>query len=147
MAIHGNVGEFNPDREDWVSYTERLVQYFVANSITEEAADKRSAILLSSCGAATYQLIRNLVAPGRPTDKSFSELVALVKDHHQPCPSMIVQRFNFHMRTQIRVRQSVTLLPRCVNFQNTVSMESHLSLCSGTGWFVDAKIIVYSVNF
>ena len=100
MATHGNVGEFNPDREDWVSYTERLVQYFVVNSITEEAADKQRAILLSSCGAATYQLIRNLVAPGKPTDKSFSELVVLVKDHHQSCPSTIIQRFNFHMQTQ-----------------------------------------------
>ena len=54
MATHGSVGEFNPDREDWISYTERLTQYFVANGISEEG-EKRKAILLSSCGAATYQ--------------------------------------------------------------------------------------------
>jgi len=71
MATHGNVGEFNLDQEDWVSYTEYLVQYFVANSISEEEGDKRRAILLSSCGAATYQLIRNLVVPSKPTDKNF----------------------------------------------------------------------------
>ena len=47
MATHGSVGEFNPDREDWISYTERLTQYFVANGISEEG-DKRKAILLSS---------------------------------------------------------------------------------------------------
>ena len=68
MATHGSVGEFNPDREDWISYTERLTQYFVANGISEEGV-KRKAILLSSCGAATYQLIRNLVAPKKPTEK------------------------------------------------------------------------------
>ena len=68
MATHGSVGEFNPDREDWISYTERLTQYFVANGISEEG-DKRKAILLSSCGAAMYQLIRNLVAPKKPTEK------------------------------------------------------------------------------
>jgi len=100
MATHGNVGEFNPDREDWVSYTKRLVQYFAANGISEEEGDKRRAILLSSCGAATYQLIQNLVAPSKLTDKNFSDLVTLVKDHHQPHPSTIVQRFNFHMQTQ-----------------------------------------------
>ena len=100
MAVkHGTMGEFNSDQEDWVSYTERLVQYFVANSISEEGNTRR-AILLSSCGAPTYQLIRNLVAPGKLTDKSFTEIVALVRDHHQPRPSTIVQRFNFHTRTQ-----------------------------------------------
>ena len=100
MAVkHGAVGEFNSDQEDWVSYTERLTQYFIANGIAEEG-DKCRAILLSSCGAPTYQLIRNLVAPGKPTDKTFSEIVALVRDHHQPHPSTIVQRFNFHTRIQ-----------------------------------------------
>ena len=79
-------------------YTERLVQYFVANSISKEGNTR--AILLSSCGASTYQLIRNLVAPSKPIDKSFTEIVALVRDHHQPRPSTIVQHFNFHTRTQ-----------------------------------------------
>ena len=73
MATHGTVGEFNSTREDWVSYTKRLVQYFVANGIAEEG-DKRKPILLSSCGAATYQLIRNLVAPDKLTDKIMLKL-------------------------------------------------------------------------
>ena len=97
--VYGSIGEFNPEREDWISYTERVIQYFIANGIREEG-DTRRAILLSSCGAQTYQLIRNLVAPGKPTDKTFTEIVALVKDHHQPRPSTIVQRYNFHTRNQ-----------------------------------------------
>ena len=97
--VHGSIGEFNSEREDWISYTERLVQYFVANGINEEG-DTRRAVLLSSCGVHTYQLIRNLVAPGKPTDKSFTEIVSLVKDHHQPRPSTIVQCYNFHTHNQ-----------------------------------------------
>lgn len=62
MAMHGTVGEFDHDKEDWVSYCERLVQYFTANDVND--AGKQRAILLSVCGAATYQLIRNLVVPG-----------------------------------------------------------------------------------
>ena len=100
MAQHGNIGEFDAAREDWVSYTERLSQYFIANGITEDAAEKKRAILLSVCGAATYQLIRNLSAPEKPTEKSFAALVKLVQDHHQPPPSKIVQRFKFHTRVQ-----------------------------------------------
>ena len=106
MATHGTVGEFNSTREDWVSYIERLEQYFVANGISEEG-NKQRAILLSCCGAA--QLIRNLVAPNKPTDKAYAEIVDVVKAHHQPRPSTIVQRFHFHTRTQ-KPGESVSVL-------------------------------------
>ena len=52
------------------------------------------------CSASTYQLIRDLLAPDRPNTKSFKEIVILVKEHHQPAPSFIVQRYNFNMRNQ-----------------------------------------------
>ena len=98
MASHGTLSDFDSDREDWTSYTERLEQYFEANDVV--SAVKQRAILLSICGASTYQLIRDLVAPAKPISKSFAELVILVKDHHQPPPSFIVHRFNFNMRSQ-----------------------------------------------
>ena len=98
MATHGTLGEFDSSREDWTSYSERLEQYFHANDV--DSPEKQRAILLSVCGASTYQLIWDLVAPAKPTSKSFDELVKLVKDHHQPPPSFIVQRFNFNMRSQ-----------------------------------------------
>ena len=96
--VHGSVGPFDSSQEDWRSYTERLEQYFAANDVA--GAGKQRAILLSSCGASTYQLIRNLVAPDQPKGRSFYELVKLVQDHHQPPPSAIVQRFNFHSRSR-----------------------------------------------
>ena len=71
MAVHGSVGPFNEEIEDWTAYCERLVQYFTANDI--EADEKRRAVLLSGCGAHIYQLVRSLVSPGKPTDKSFGE--------------------------------------------------------------------------
>ena len=80
-----------------MSYTEHLEQYFTAYVIKLKEEDKRRAILLSCCGAATYQLIRNLVSLAKPTEKNFDQLVKLVTDHHQPLPSEIVQYFNFHM--------------------------------------------------
>ena len=44
MATHGRFSEFNPQREDWTSYTERLQEYFIANGIEESA--KISQVLL-----------------------------------------------------------------------------------------------------
>ena len=33
MTTHGNIGEFNRAKEDWVSYCERMQEYFMANDI------------------------------------------------------------------------------------------------------------------
>ena len=99
MAVaHGSVGEFDSSKETWPSYTERLEQYFIANDLTDEG--KKKAVFLSNCGATTYQLIRDLVAPGKPTDKSLSDLFALVLNHHSPPPSVTVQRFTFNTKTR-----------------------------------------------
>ena len=98
MATHGSIGEFDSDKETWTAYTERLQEYFLANDV--DVAEKQRAILLSVCGAATYQLIRDLVSPARPNTTTFDEIVQLVQDHHQPPPSFIVQRYNFNMRNQ-----------------------------------------------
>ena len=94
----GTLGPFDPDSEDWTCYCERLEQFVGVNGI--DNADKKRAVLLSSCGSAVYQVIRNLVAPEKPADKSFSELVKLVRDHYCPPPSVTVQRYNFNSRTQ-----------------------------------------------
>lgn len=94
----GVLGEFDSDKETWAVYTERVYLYFVANDIVDP--QKKRAILLSSCGAGTYQLIRSLVAPDKPTDRSLDEIVKLVQDHHQPPPSVTVRRFAFHSRSR-----------------------------------------------
>ena len=87
MATHSTLREFNPTREDWTSYAERLELYFTANDIVTEK--KQQSILLSVCGAETYRLIRNPVASTKPTEIFFAELVNIVKHHHQPLPRLL----------------------------------------------------------
>ena len=99
-SSHGKLGEFVASKEDWKSYTERLLQYFTANDIDD--AGKRRAILLSSCGATTYRLIKDVIAPQAPTEVSFDDIVAKMTAHCQPPPSEIMQRYRFNTR----VRQS-----------------------------------------
>jgi hypothetical protein len=90
-------GEFDAHKEEWIAYTERLEEYFQANEIKQ---GRHRAVLLSVCGAATYQLIRNLLAPTKPSSKTYKQLVKLVQDHINPRPSIIVERFSFHTRRQ-----------------------------------------------
>ena len=96
--VHGSVGPFDSSSEDWSSYAERLQQYFIANDVADE--DKKRAIHLSNSGPQTYQLVKNLLAPAKPTEKTFTDIVAVLKEHWQPKPSEIVQRHNFHSRVQ-----------------------------------------------
>ena len=98
--VHGTMGPFDSNQEDWLSYTERLQQYFTANDITDEHAAKKRAILLSVCSISTFRLIKGLLAPIKPETKSFQDLVNLVEKHHNPEPSATVQRFKFHSRSR-----------------------------------------------
>ena len=92
MATHGTIGKFDSCTEVWTSHTERPIKYFTAKS-----AEKKQAILLSGVGPSTYQ---NLVALDKPTDKTFDQLVKVVKGHYQPTLSVIVQRFKFNTCSQ-----------------------------------------------
>ena len=98
MASLGAIGMFRSNLEDWQSYVKRLQQFFVTNDIRGE--EEQHAILLSTVGATTYQLIRNILAPVKPNDTSFTDIVDAVQQHRQPKPSVIVQHFMFHSRVR-----------------------------------------------
>ena len=72
MAVHGKLSEFDPQKEDWISYSERLQAYFAANKI--ENGDKKKAILLSVVGAETYQLMQSLVPLEKPVAKGSNQV-------------------------------------------------------------------------
>ena len=105
-ATHGHLGEFDSTQEEWETYTERLEQYFTANDVQD--AEKQRAILLSCCGASTYRLIKNVLAPNRPTDVPFDDIVTQMRTHFHPTPSETVQRYLFYSRTR-RAGESVSM--------------------------------------
>ena len=96
MATHGSVVQFDPAKEEWTSYVERLNYYLIANDVSDDK--KKCAILMSGCGPAVYKTIRSLVdADTRQTIK-YDELLTLLANHFDPKPSSIVQRFKFYNR-------------------------------------------------
>lgn len=94
MAIYGTTSESVEGNEDWTEDEERLGHFFSANNIIDEA--KKRSILLSACEAKTSKLIRNLATLQKPGEIPYDELVSLVDNHHNPKPSVIVQKFKFH---------------------------------------------------
>ena len=95
-ALFGRISEFDPEREEWSHYAQRLTHFFAANGVEDEA--KKKEILLAMVGPATFKLLTNLVVPDTPGKKTYEELIAVLKTHHNPEPSEVIQRLQFYAR-------------------------------------------------
>ncbi|CAB3978290.1 Retrovirus-related Pol poly from transposon [Paramuricea clavata] len=100
-------GDFDPSTELFTAYSERLEQYFIANSIgqcpgdaTQEvlaAADKKKvAVFISVIGKKSYATLRDLCSPDSPKDKSFSELCEMLRTHYKPKRLVVAETYRFH---------------------------------------------------
>ena len=95
--VLGSLGEFDPKTDNISFYLERLQLYFEANTVEE---DRKVAVLLIVVGARTYETLRSLLAPTLPRDKSFEELLGVLKKHFDPQPLVIGERFRCYQRSQ-----------------------------------------------
>ena len=89
---------FNNENENWDSYAERFNHHLLANDIEDEK--KMVSVFLTIIGSKTYELLRNLVAPGKPADLKYQELVEVLGKHFNPAPLLITEQFHFHNRNQ-----------------------------------------------
>ena len=99
MALVGSLEPFSLDSDNWRAYAERVEQYFVANEINTE--EKMRGVFLTVIGSETYNLLRSLLAPTKPAEKSFKDLVEILRAHLNPKPIVIAERFKFYSRVQL----------------------------------------------
>ena len=64
------------------------------------------SVLLTVIGAQVYDTLRSLLAPVKPQEKSFIELITILKQHFDPKPLVIGERFRFYRRSQ-KVNETV----------------------------------------
>ncbi|XP_064463517.1 uncharacterized protein K02A2.6-like [Ornithodoros turicata] len=93
----GRLLEFDQSHDNFNSYMERFEHYVTANDISE---DKKKATFLTVIGAKTYEVLKNLVVPDVPGNKSYRELKGLLEEHYSPKPSIIAERCKFNRRCQ-----------------------------------------------
>jgi len=96
-CYNGKFEEYNLDNEKISSYLERVELFMTANGVAE---DKQVAVLLSVIWAKIYSLLRDLLSPTNPKEKSLDQLSQTLKNHFEPKPLVIAERFTFYRRDQ-----------------------------------------------
>ena len=92
-AILGKIDPFDPELEESSQYVERLDQFFEANDLTGDGkATKRRATFLTVVGPGPYRLLRSLLSPAKPSDKTYDELVKKLTEHYIPYDKMLRDR-------------------------------------------------------
>ena len=109
-AVIGKLDSFKEGEEKITEYLERVELYFDANDIEDE---KKVPVLLSAIGAKNYGLLRSLVTPTVPKDKSFAYISKVLKEHFEPKPIRAAERYYFRRRLQAP-GESITW-PSCVD--------------------------------
>ena len=97
MSIIGNIGVYNESEEDFESYCNRVELFFEANSVKSE---KKVCTFLTVIGAKTFSLVKDLVAPKKPSECTYVELVDALRSHFRPQVVIIYERFKFYSRNQ-----------------------------------------------
>lgn len=91
---------FDEGEEHFDAYLERLEQYFTANGL-KDTDEKTKAVFLTIVGKRTHSLLMDLCTPEKPSQKTFNELIELLKNHYVPRTNFIAERCKFHARNQL----------------------------------------------
>ncbi|KAJ0180387.1 hypothetical protein K1T71_003791 [Dendrolimus kikuchii] len=81
----------------WSSYADRLQMYFKVNGIKDEL---KLPTMIAVMGDEVYELLVNLASPRKPSELDYSEATELLRNHLQPSPSVLAERFRFRQRRQ-----------------------------------------------
>ncbi|KAL7298999.1 hypothetical protein TKK_0008096 [Trichogramma kaykai] len=98
-VVTGTIGSMQQFtfNDDWTVWHERLEQHFIANDMLN---GKKGAVFITLLSAEAYTLLRDLCSPDVPSQKTIAQLATIMKDHLQPKPSCITERYKFKERRQ-----------------------------------------------
>ena len=97
MAQTNLFKEFVPENEPISAYLERMELFFHAHEV---APEKHMAVLLSNIGSKPYGVLRSLAVPKTPKELKYADVEKILKDHYEPAPLVIAERYRFHQRSQ-----------------------------------------------
>ena len=92
--------------------------YFEANEVEEDS--KKDGDIIIKRLAKTYKVIKSLAMPNKTAEKSFKEIVDLLKEHQVPKPKKLSNHLKSIWETEKRVDCRITLLNNTLRLQRSV---------------------------
>ena len=106
-------GVVDSAEKEWDTYVERVELYLATNKITDEA--QKRDVLLSVCGAKTYHILRNLLAPTKPTASTYVDIVSRLSafqteagSSRETLPIQLSLSTTWRVRLQVRGRTAAS---------------------------------------
>ena len=75
--------------------------------LRESSGEKKVPTFLTLIGQDTYEVLRNILSPEKPAEKTMDQIYAALKAHFEPNPILIAERHRFFSTRQ---REGETLL-------------------------------------
>lgn len=123
MSI-GKVSAFDMKTGVWSSYIDRLEMYFTANDVLD---DLKLPTLIAVMGDEPYELLVNLASPSKPSTLSYEHAVNLLRQHLQPEPSSLAERYRFRQRRQGQEENIATYIAELKKLSRFCKFETSLN--------------------
>lgn len=95
----GSLPEFDSKEHGFQEWMDIFKAYIVANKL-ETSPDRCRSLFITAVGIDTYTILKDLISPDDPKDRTLEELLDTLKDHFLPAPKAISERFVFRQRKQ-----------------------------------------------
>lgn len=79
------------------AYEDRVIQFLEANEVR---AENKTSVFISIMGPETYDILRSLTVPGKPSSKTFEELLKILGSHFAPKENKRAERYKFNNAMQ-----------------------------------------------
>ena len=98
VAAIGRLDEFNPVSDSVTAFVERAQLFMEANNVPD---DKQVALFLSALGGKTYSLLRILLMPTLPREKTFDEIFVVLKIISKQRWELLCGRGEYHSYIEV----------------------------------------------
>ncbi|XP_075535010.1 uncharacterized protein LOC142570519 [Dermacentor variabilis] len=85
--------------EDFMSCVEIFNHYWKVTQNKDDSLKK--CAFITAVGKRPYKTVRDLLLPAKPKDKSFDEIIAVLREHFSPGSKVIAETFKFNRRYQV----------------------------------------------
>ena len=89
--------------------------------------NKRRAILISTIGAKTYDVLSDLCSPHSPSSKTYTQLAGILKVHYAPKKLVIAERYRFQNCVQKEGESVSTFVANLKRLASTCNFGTYLN--------------------